>query len=108
MSEMVQNVCEFCGQILLDGRECDCTDAVIHKKRLKAVDKAVDYIERMGVDFSDEELELLKQAAEHIIFQRCEKVVVENLSKEKITLQSSKNARIKIQHSKAEKNTTEI
>ena len=31
MSEMVQNVCEFCGQILLDGRECDCTDAVIHK-----------------------------------------------------------------------------
>lgn len=41
MSETEPNVCEFCGQTLLDGRQCDCDAAMIHRSRLEAVDDAI-------------------------------------------------------------------
>ena len=108
MSETEPNVCELCGQTLLDGRQCDCDAAMTHRSRLEAVDDAIYCIENMGKNFSEEELELLKQAAHNIVFLCSKKVTVENVLGEKIVLQASKNARIKIQYSRAEKNTTEI
>lgn len=41
MSETEPNVCEFCGQTLLDGRQCDCDASMIHRSRLDAVDDAI-------------------------------------------------------------------
>lgn len=41
MSETEPNVCEFCGQTLLDGRQCDCDAAMTHRSRLEAVDDAI-------------------------------------------------------------------
>lgn len=47
MSETEPNVCEFCGQTLLDGRQCDCDAAMTHRSRLEAVDDAIYCIENM-------------------------------------------------------------
>lgn len=32
--------CEFCGQALLDGRECDCSMAVADRKKRKKIEEA--------------------------------------------------------------------
>lgn len=90
MSETEPNVCEFCGQTLLDGRQCDCDAAMTHRSRLEAVDDAIYCIENMGKNFSEEELELLKQAAHNIVFLCSKKSLLKMFSAKKSSYRQAK------------------
>lgn len=45
-----QNVCEFCGQVLLDGRECNCPGAQEKREIERQINNAKRAIKRVFVD----------------------------------------------------------
>lgn len=68
-----ENVCEFCGQVLLDGRECSCSDAKEKRETERQIANAKKVIKDVFVNSfgsetvvppSDEALELMEICVE--------------------------------------------
>ncbi len=110
-----ENICKFCGQVMLDGRECNCPAAKEQreiKRRIINAKQAINdifvnsQVESNVIPPSDEALELMKYCVELIAYDHIDKasIVLPGAVKANI---SKKGAVIKVERAETIKSSKE-
>ena len=108
MKEQTNNTCQFCGQVLLGGQECDCADAVIHRAKKSAYDEAINEIKELVTNWPDEHIKVVESAADEIIFNGLKSAQFEDLYGVKLKLSFAPKSYIKIDKTKTSKSSITI
>lgn len=109
-----QNICEFCGQVLLDGRDCDCYAATKKRETEKKIEDAKQNIQDIFVNTvsdevvppGDEALDLLGKCVEAVAYEHITKASIVLPGGVKANL-SKKNTAIKVERVETIKSSKE-
>ncbi len=101
-------VCEFCGQVLIENSECDCSEARLYKAKKEALSDAQDCINDIASEWSKKWRDILLQGAEEIVMNEMKKITVEDDYGVKISLSSANKSFIKIDRTDTSKLSTTI
>lgn len=111
-----ENICEFCGQVLLDGRKCNCPEAKKQQeieRQIKNAKAAINeiFVEPFfGEDIippSEQALAFMKRSVEMIAYDFISKVNIVLPGAVKATI-SKKNNSIKVERTETIKSSQEV
>lgn len=111
-----ENICEFCGQVLLDGRKCNCPEAKKAEEIERQILNAKAAINEIFVEpFFDEDIIPPSEQAIAFMKKSVEMIAYDNISKINIVLPggvkamiSKKNKSIKVERTETIKSSQEV
>lgn len=71
-------VCKFCGQTILDGRECDCPVAMLQNEKNEAYTKATSEAKELIKEWNEDMFSIVRQSIQEIIFNDLKSVTIED------------------------------
>ena len=110
----MENICKFCGQVLLDGRDCNCPAAKEEReleRKIANAKKAVNEIflsadEESTVPPSQETIQLMRKCVEFVAYDHIAKVSIVLPGAVKATI-SKKGSAIKVERAETIKSSKE-
>lgn len=110
----MNNVCQFCGQVLLDN-ECDCPQSQDERRKVKKIEDAKSRIHLVFVaDISedcippsDEVIEILNDCVEQIVRHKLNSITFDLPGGIKAKISKSRKGSIKIERIETIKNSSE-
>lgn len=106
--KLKEQICEFCGQVLLPKQVCECTDAKLQRQKTAAAEQAKAQVEELVPEWPEEYNDILTQGINNIIFNECKSITIEDNSGIKVKLQSQTKSFIKIDRTDTNKSSITI
>lgn len=94
--------CEFCGQVILDGRECNCSMAVADRKKRKKIEEAEQLLYETFADDGEsyiptDTVEILKSCLPRIAAEDFKKVTIQLDGGIKASVKLNSNGKIEVE-----------
>lgn len=105
---VIDGVCEFCGQTLLEKSECNCIDAKIEKQKNEAYERASNKASELMSVWDGEYMNLVQAGIKQIIFNEIKSVSIEDDYGIKLKLAKASKGYIKIEKTETDKSSVVI